>query len=68
MMWILPKFPLGNFDTDLDNDDASGLQITLEEEDGAIIRVSNPEGATASDLQNVSKSCLRSEHEFEHTL
>ena len=32
---------------DLDDDDASGLQITLEEEDGAIIRVSNPEGATA---------------------
>ena len=27
--------------------DASGLQITLEEEDGAVIRVSNPEGATA---------------------
>jgi len=32
---------------DLNDDDASGLQITLEEEDGAIIRVSNPEGATA---------------------
>ncbi len=32
---------------DLDDDDASGLQITLEEEDGAIIRVSNPDGATA---------------------
>ena len=32
---------------DLDDDDASGLQITLEEEDGAVIRVSNPEGATA---------------------
>jgi len=32
---------------DIDDDDASGLQITLEEEDGAVIRVSNPEGATA---------------------
>ena len=32
---------------DLDDDDASGLQITLEEEDGAVSRISNPEGATA---------------------
>jgi len=36
-----------NLTTVLDDESASGLQITLEEEDGAIIRVSNPEGATA---------------------
>ena len=37
---------------DLDDDDASGLQITLEEEDGAIIRVRNPEGASAVGFAN----------------
>jgi len=37
---------------DLDDEDASGLQITLEEEDGAIIRVRNPEGATAVGFAN----------------
>jgi len=37
---------------DLDDDDASGLQITLEEEDGAIIRVRNPEGASALGFAN----------------
>jgi len=36
-----------NLTTVLDDESASGLQITLEEEDGAVIRVSNPEGATA---------------------
>jgi len=36
-----------NLTTVLDDESASGLQITLEEEDGAIIRVSNPERATA---------------------
>ncbi len=44
----ITEFPLrATLTADLDDDDASGLQITLEEEDGAIIRVSNPEGATA---------------------
>ncbi|MDP6655737.1 MAG: flagellin [SAR324 cluster bacterium] len=37
---------------DLDDEDASGLQITLEEEDGAIIRVRNPEGASAVGFAN----------------
>jgi len=46
---------------DLDDDDASGLQITLEEEDGAIIRVSNPEGATAVGFANrLQKAVLES--------
>ena len=44
----ITEFPLrATLTADLDDDDASGLQITLEEEDGAIIRVSNPDGATA---------------------
>ncbi len=44
----ITEFPLrATLTSDLDDDDASGLQITLEEEDGAIIRVSNPDGATA---------------------
>ena len=37
---------------DLDDEDASALQITLEEEDGAIIRVRNPEGASAIGFVN----------------
>ena len=36
-----------NLSEDLDDDDASSLQITLEEEDGPVIRVINPEGASA---------------------
>ena len=56
--------PLGGYDVDIDemplrasltedlDDDASGLQITLEEEDGAIIRVRNPEGASAVGFAN----------------
>ncbi|MBC8258456.1 MAG: flagellin [SAR324 cluster bacterium] len=44
---------------DLDDDDAAGLQITLEEEDGATIRVRNPEGATAAGFANrLQKSAL----------
>ena len=41
-----------NLTEDLDDDDASGLQITLEEEDGAIIRVRNPEVGTAEGFAN----------------
>ena len=45
---------------DLDDDDASGLQITLEEEDGAIIRVRNPEGASAVGFANRLKEAVNS--------
>ena len=45
---------------DLDNYDASGLQITLEEEDGAIIRVKNPEGASAIGFANRLKDAAHS--------
>mgnify|MGYP000044091540 FL=1 len=43
---------------DLDDEDASGLQITLEEEDGAIIRVRNPEGASAVGFANRLKKAV----------
>jgi len=46
----LPK--RANLTEDLDDDGASGLQITLEEEDGAIIRVRNPEVGTAEGFAN----------------
>jgi flagellin len=50
-----------NLTTVLDDESASGLQITLEEEDGAIIRVSNPEGATAVGFaKRLQKSVLES--------
>ena len=45
---------------DLDDDDASGLQITLEEEDGAIIRVRNPEGASALGFASRLKEAVHS--------
>ncbi len=40
------------FTSELDDDEASGLEILLEEEDGKIIRVLNPEGATALGFVN----------------
>ena len=45
---------------DLDDYDASDLQITLEEEDGAIIRVRNPEGASAIGFANRLKEAVHS--------
>ena len=41
----LPK--RANLSEDFDDDDASNLQITLEEEDGPIVRVINPKGGSA---------------------
>ena len=43
---------------DLDDDDASGLSIVLEEEDGPVIRVTNPEGATALGFANRLKDAV----------
>ncbi|MBS1254788.1 MAG: B-type flagellin [Deltaproteobacteria bacterium] len=43
---------------DLDDEDASGLEIILEEEDGPVIRVSNPEGATALGFANRLKDAV----------
>ena len=49
----IDKMPLrASLTADLDDDDVSGLQITLEEEDGKIIRVMNPDGATTLGFVN----------------
>ena len=49
----IDKMPLrASLTAGLDDDDVSGLQITLEEEDGKIIRVMNPDGATTLGFVN----------------
>jgi len=49
----IDKIPLrASLTAGLDDDNASGLQISLEEEDGAIIKVVNPDGASALGFVN----------------